>query len=84
MRACVCVRRGWGGTLLVTWFIFRSCKVVRLEGIRDDKLDFTVGEEGGGGGFRIHEAKAGQGGLRKKILTARLTVLGPSVPFAVL
>lgn len=47
----------------------------RLEGIRDDKLDLTVG-----GGFRIHEAKGVEGGD----LTAPLTVLGPSVPFAVL
>lgn len=79
---CVCVRWGWGGTLLVTWFIIRSCKVVRLEGIRDDKLDLTVGEEGGGGGLTHSWSKGG--GVRKKILTARLTVLGPSVPFAVL
>lgn len=80
--ARVCVRWGWGGTLLVTWFIIRSCKVVRLEGIRDDKLDLTVGEEGGGGGLTHSWSKGG--GVRKKILTARLTVLGPSVPFAVL
>lgn len=79
---CVCVRCGWGGTLLVTWFIIRSCKVVRLEGIRDDKLDLTVGEEGGGAGLTHSWSKGG--GVRKKILTARLTVLGPSVPFAVL
>lgn len=70
-----------GVALLVTWFIIiRPCKVVRLEGIRDDKLDLTGG--GRGGGLRIHEAK----GKKKYLvhLTACLTVLGPSVPFAVL
>lgn len=54
------------GALLVTWFLIRPWKVVRLEQIRYDKLDLTE--------------KRGEGAPSKKHsvhLTACLTVLGP-------
>lgn len=73
---------GGGGTLLVTWFIIRSCEVVRLGGIRDDKLALPVGKEGAASAF-MKQREVGGGGGRGN-LTASLTVLGPSVPFAVL
>lgn len=50
-----------GGALLVTWFIIRSCEVVWLGGIKDDKLHLTVGKEGAASAF-MKQRGVGKGG----------------------